>query len=691
MSLVYADRIKETTITTGTGTYTLAGASSGFRTFLAGIANGNTCYYCCENGTDWEVGLGTLSGGTSLARTTIVESSNAGSAVSWGAGSKVIFVVFPASKVVTADTTLTENVLPRADAVGDIVDSGFQDNGTRGKLTRSSLYLGGDTLAIEFSAAGNAVLKDPSGGNASPMLQFGGSGSTFAGLKRSSDGFAIRNAADSGYTDLFARIVYIGSGSDGMFKSTGVTLPSSGQFMFVAGSNATASADTGLARLSAGVVKSTNGSTGFGDHALSDLLGYGTGTTYRTKLDFGTPAADVTISVPNTAGTMALTSDVRATTGHMSGLRVSYVSATSVLVATGKCRDSTDTYDLTLAAEKTPAITTAGAAEGLDETTLSATATTSGSTQATMTASLWVETPMTATVRSISGTIAGAATTITGTSTKFLTECAIGDVLRSASAGARRITAIASDTSLTIVSAFNADPSGTAATLYENLTFWCDTAQAADKRAVDTVSHDGLTITWTTNSTSNGAGKTAKVGVEVVSRWYYPWVVYGGSGTTVILSTQRTRPYGVTGYTTSWRRLNPAVNNNASGDIQNFSASYIGGSCRVWLRFAFPARVLSAGAATSWTAVVCSEYVPPTAALIDICLTTDYVSSNPDLYVADMSSTANFLVLRIPTSAIFLPTFYGLLANFGQAVQYQLSGAGGRAYLDIFGWWEGNS
>lgn len=99
MALVYKDRVKETTTTEGTGTYTLAGAATGFQAFSA-IGDGNTCYYCATDDTDWEVGLGTYTAsGTTLARTTILASSNSGSAVSWGAGSKDVFVVAPAQRM----------------------------------------------------------------------------------------------------------------------------------------------------------------------------------------------------------------------------------------------------------------------------------------------------------------------------------------------------------------------------------------------------------------------------------------------------------------------------------------------------------------------------------------------------------------------------------------------------------------
>lgn len=93
---IYLDRAQETTTTTGTGTYTLAGAVGGYQSF-AGVGDGNTCYYAATDGTSWEVGLGTYTAaGTTLARTAVLASSNANAAVSWAAGSKTIWVDSPA-------------------------------------------------------------------------------------------------------------------------------------------------------------------------------------------------------------------------------------------------------------------------------------------------------------------------------------------------------------------------------------------------------------------------------------------------------------------------------------------------------------------------------------------------------------------------------------------------------------------
>src|SRR6056300_1456472 len=105
MALVVNDRVKETSTTTGTGTFTLAGAVLGFETFSTAIGNTNTTYYSIvnENG-EFEVGLGTVGAGT-LARTTILSSSNSDSAVNFSAGTKDVFCTLPASKAVILDSS----------------------------------------------------------------------------------------------------------------------------------------------------------------------------------------------------------------------------------------------------------------------------------------------------------------------------------------------------------------------------------------------------------------------------------------------------------------------------------------------------------------------------------------------------------------------------------------------------------
>ena len=103
MALVFKDRVKETTTTTGTSAVTLAGASDGFQAFSA-IGNGNTTYYTIVNGDNWETGIGDYtSSGTTLSRDTVLESSNSGSKISIS-GTTDVFCTYPAEKAVAQDS-----------------------------------------------------------------------------------------------------------------------------------------------------------------------------------------------------------------------------------------------------------------------------------------------------------------------------------------------------------------------------------------------------------------------------------------------------------------------------------------------------------------------------------------------------------------------------------------------------------
>ncbi len=122
MALVVKDRVQETSTTTGTGTFTLAGAVSGFQSFSV-IGNANTTYYTIVGGTEWEVGLGTYtSSGTTLSRDTVLESSNSGSLVNFSAGTKNVFVTYPAEKATYQDANGTA-IAPQLSASNGIVEN----------------------------------------------------------------------------------------------------------------------------------------------------------------------------------------------------------------------------------------------------------------------------------------------------------------------------------------------------------------------------------------------------------------------------------------------------------------------------------------------------------------------------------------------------------------------------------------
>jgi hypothetical protein len=117
MSLALADRVRQTTTSTGTGTITLDGSVDGFQSFAV-IGNNNTTYYTIAGGTQWEVGIGTYYGGT-LARTTVISSST-GAKLDLAAGTKDVFVTLPAENTITSIASADGSVIVTAN--GSLVD-----------------------------------------------------------------------------------------------------------------------------------------------------------------------------------------------------------------------------------------------------------------------------------------------------------------------------------------------------------------------------------------------------------------------------------------------------------------------------------------------------------------------------------------------------------------------------------------
>jgi len=110
MALIIADRVKETSSTNGAGNITLSGAVTAFQSFKSALGVGNTCYYVIENLTagEWEVGLGTLTGSTTLTRTKILQSSDSDSVVTFSSGTKNVFVTLAADTAVLALANIGE-------------------------------------------------------------------------------------------------------------------------------------------------------------------------------------------------------------------------------------------------------------------------------------------------------------------------------------------------------------------------------------------------------------------------------------------------------------------------------------------------------------------------------------------------------------------------------------------------------
>jgi hypothetical protein len=195
MALVLKDRVKETTTTTGTGSFALAGAVTGYDSF-GQIGNGNTTYYAVylDGGSEWEVGIGTYTSPSTLARTTILASSNAGNIVTFSAGQKTIWCDYPAGKAVYLDASgsISEPIVNISGITGDI-------------STPDSITF--DTTAAENSAVAKLFWDDGDG-----VLSNGLKGGNVT-LQIGTQEFA-RVYNDSGTTLTKGQAVYI-SGAQG--------------------------------------------------------------------------------------------------------------------------------------------------------------------------------------------------------------------------------------------------------------------------------------------------------------------------------------------------------------------------------------------------------------------------------------------------------------------------------------------
>jgi|GEM_PF-4776138 len=291
MAFVEKDRVKETTTTTGTGTLTLAGAVTGFQSFSA-IGNGNTCAFVIEAVSgggvptgDWEVSVGTYtSSGTTLSRTTVLASSNGGSAVNFGAGTKNVYVVrgadlftgrdADASPDGAADYVLTYDAsaaalkkvlldnLPGSGGLSNLAIPGLCQRrltlesgvsvSTTNQTSKSTIYWTAHT--------GNAVaLYDGSNWNVYTPPEIGFP--VVATSAKNYDTFASVSSATPSSTDTGTDIVTFGSatgwstGAAVMVNATGGGLTSSTWYYWNAASSTTGSFHTTLANALAGTSK----------------------------------------------------------------------------------------------------------------------------------------------------------------------------------------------------------------------------------------------------------------------------------------------------------------------------------------------------------------------------------------------------------------------------------------------------
>ena len=123
MAFVLNDRVKQTSTTTGTGTFSLTGTETGFETFVTGIGDTNSTFYGIANdGTsEFEVGIGTVTdaGTDTLSRDTVISSSNSDNKVDFSAGTKTVFCTYPAKRAPSAAMTASTYVNTHSTTISD--------------------------------------------------------------------------------------------------------------------------------------------------------------------------------------------------------------------------------------------------------------------------------------------------------------------------------------------------------------------------------------------------------------------------------------------------------------------------------------------------------------------------------------------------------------------------------------------
>ena len=270
MALALYDRVRETSTVLGTSDATLLGAVTGFQSFAV-VGNANTCYYTiADSAGNWEVGLGTYSTvGPTLARTTVYASSNAGSKVAFPAGTKDVFLTYPAEKAV------------QLDASGNVSALGTISSATWGANTIATTY--GGTGVTSYTAGD---------------LPYYASGTALSKLSIGTNGYVLKSNGSAPVWEPASNVAV----TTISFDTTGLT-PSTA---------------TGGAVTVAGTLVAANGGTGQSSYTAGDLI-YASGTTALSKLTIGTAGyvlkSNGTAPVWDTAANVSVTTFSAGTTG----------------------------------------------------------------------------------------------------------------------------------------------------------------------------------------------------------------------------------------------------------------------------------------------------------------------------------------------------------------------------------------
>jgi hypothetical protein len=307
MSLIVADRVQETTTTTGTGSVTLLGAVTGYQTFAV-VGNSNTTYYCIadQGGANWEVGIGQYSTtGPTLARTTVLSSSNSGSLVNFTAGTKTVFVTYPSEKSVNQDSLNTVTVPQLAVNSITSITPTLTFNASNTSVA-SGTSVAGSYLQSLFQnssntagASVNYVLSNNLGTDSSYYGEFGMNSSSFS-ASTPADFYSINNGI---YFSGHDGDISVGSGNG---YKTYLTYGTAGQSSHVINAAGAIGLSTNL-----GTTPALSGTTGYGTSGQVLTSGgssapptwttIGSGTSTYSRTSATATAAQTTFTVSYSA------------------------------------------------------------------------------------------------------------------------------------------------------------------------------------------------------------------------------------------------------------------------------------------------------------------------------------------------------------------------------------------------------
>jgi hypothetical protein len=284
MALILKDRVRETSSSSGTGNITLGGAISGYQTFNAAIASGSTVYYTIHNLTagvdsEWEVGLGTFTSPATLARTTVLSSSNSGSAVNFTAGASglEVFITQPAEEAVYINQATGKveafgngaNIISFVAVTSDL----FTGNGSAISVINASNISSGTidnsrTTAASANGASTIVLRDSGGSfdaNLINAVSISGNAATVTGINASNIASGtIANARTTAATANGASTIVL-RGASGEFAAGAITGDSfSGNGVALTAINAS--------NISSGTLSATRGGTGSANLTADNVI-----------------------------------------------------------------------------------------------------------------------------------------------------------------------------------------------------------------------------------------------------------------------------------------------------------------------------------------------------------------------------------------------------------------------------------